>query len=109
MGQSTNGGQNFLVDGEDVLADLAADESNAWVVEALHSVAIDQTSKQPCISPALQKTPSGRRMFKARLPGPPSMFQAQRVASDSSNVIRDAEMISSYHAAIQRRVDIGRR
>eukprot|EP00746_Dinoflagellata_sp_MGD_P047548 gnl/MRDRNA2_/MRDRNA2_21732_c0_seq2.p1 gnl/MRDRNA2_/MRDRNA2_21732_c0~~gnl/MRDRNA2_/MRDRNA2_21732_c0_seq2.p1 ORF type:complete len:296 (-),score=60.93 gnl/MRDRNA2_/MRDRNA2_21732_c0_seq2:48-935(-) len=107
--QSSDGGENFLVDGEAVLTDLAAHPETAWVVQALQSTCIDQTSKQHCVSPAVQKTSHGRRMFKARLPGPPTMFQAQRVAANSSNPSRDKEMIDSYHAAIQRRVDTGKR
>ena len=55
VAHSDSGGENFLVDGTKVLADIEADAATRWAVEALRMRPIDQTEagKRPSISPIL--------------------------------------------------------
>ena len=94
VAHSDSGGENFLVDGTKVLADIEADPATRWAAEALRTRPIDQTEagKRPSISPIVQQTSAGRLMFR-HLPF------LQQPCADSDDFDRDQEMIDIFHRA----------
>eukprot|EP01050_Picozoa_sp_SAG11_P004211 SAG11_NODE_262_length_11529_cov_12.277603_7_plen_292_part_00 len=95
--QSSAGGENFLVDGMEVLADIGADRSKAWAVGALQTRPIEQTEpgKRPAISPIVKLCEGGRLMFR-HLPS----LQKAWVGSDDA--VRDQAMVGIFHEATAR-------
>lgn len=91
---SDDGGENYLVDGLQVLELIDSDPATRWAADALRSRKIDQTEagKRPSISSIVQETPAGRVMMR-HLPF------LQQPWGDSDDVARDAEMISIFHDA----------
>ncbi|CAE7577805.1 ispH [Symbiodinium natans] len=98
---SEQGGGNFIIDGYAVLDGLAEDTDTAWVVEALETRPVDQTSRLPSITPVVLRAPDGRRALRCRLSGPPSAFAAQRVSPDSDDPDQDSRMLAIYHQAVE--------
>jgi hypothetical protein len=88
------GGESFLVDGESVVAQLAAQRGGRDLVERLQTVPVDQTEPgmQRSVSPVIGRTKVGRLMLRR--------FPFQRAADDSREPERDAAMISAWHEAV---------
>ena len=65
---SAVGGESFLVDGEAVVAELAARRGGRDLVERLQTVPVDQTEPgmQRSVSPVIQRTPAGRLIITNR-------------------------------------------
>ena len=88
------GGENFLVDGYELLRQLAADPATAWVPRALETTCVQQTSRLRSVSPVALRA-GARLALRCRLPGPPSAFAAQRVSEESREPERDKEMLEA--------------
>ena len=88
------GGESFLVDGEAVVAELAARHGGGDLVERLQSVAVDQTEPdmQRSVSPIIGRTSAGRLMLRR--------FPFQRPSEESVDVERDTMMIEVWKEAI---------
>lgn len=101
---SAEGGENFLVDGYEVLENLAADSEYAWVAKALPETVVDQTEEgmQESLSPIVQKTNSGRVMVRRT-------FDMQgndpKPCKLSENPARDGEMIRLWSEQIDQTAD----
>ncbi|MFT3855639.1 MAG: TauD/TfdA family dioxygenase [Ilumatobacteraceae bacterium] len=88
------GGESFLVDGEAVVAELAARHGGGELVERLQHVPVDQTEPdmQRSVSPIIGRTPAGRLMLRR--------FPFQRPSADSTDVARDTAMVATWTTAI---------
>jgi gamma-butyrobetaine dioxygenase len=87
---SAEGGESFFVDGYRLLDSLGADDAGAPLVEAMHTVPVDQTEDgmHRAVSPLVGRTSDGRRMVRR--------FPFQRPTSSSSEPQADAAMIDAW-------------
>ena len=91
---SAVGGESFLVDGYAVLDKLAASDESCWLVDALESVAVDQTEPDMQISHStiVQYTRAGRKMLRRNF--------SQRPLAESANAEKDQMMIDAWLDAV---------
>jgi gamma-butyrobetaine dioxygenase len=90
---SPSGGESFLVDCEAVADDLAETPEGARLLELLESVPVDQTEEgmRRAVSPVVEKTVAGRRMYRR--------FPFQRPSADTTDADRDAWIVRSWWLA----------
>jgi alpha-ketoglutarate-dependent taurine dioxygenase len=93
---SAVGGESFFVDGYRLLDSLAATEAGAELVEAMHTVPVDQTEQgmHRSVSPLVGRTGEDRRMVRR--------FPFQRPSAGSSAPESDAAMIDAWDQLCRR-------
>ena len=98
---SEEGGESFLVDGYKMLEVMAEDPEVGWIPQALNTVRINQTEAgmQPSTSTIVKTSPMGRKMLLM------ANEIDQRPRDDSTDPVRDQEMLVKWRETIYEATD----